>query len=77
MRRIHNYMKETGAFKQDLSDYREIRFPPYSAWMVFTDGISHAALTGQYAFVSTALIPLANCRDFNRTPFGILSAANG
>jgi len=75
MRRIHNYMKETPAFKEDLSDYREIRFPPMSAWMVFTDGISHAALTGQYAFISTALIPLENCRSPERTPFGILAAS--
>ncbi|MGD8341182.1 MAG: Kdo hydroxylase family protein [Gammaproteobacteria bacterium] len=77
MRRIHNYMKETTAFKQDEADLQEVRFPPYSAWMVFTDGISHAALTGQYAFISTALIPLENCRNFDRTPFGILAAASG
>jgi hypothetical protein len=77
MRRIHNYMKETSSFRDDSSDYREIRFPPMSAWMVFTDGISHAALSGQYAFVSTALIPLANCRRFERTPYGILAAASG
>lgn len=77
MRRIHNYMKEAEAFRSDDSDYQEIRFPPYSAWMVFTDGISHAALTGQYAFISTALIPLANCRRYERTPFGILAQANG
>jgi len=77
MRRIHNYMKEAPAFAESRSDYQEIRFPPMSAWMVFTDGISHAALTGQYAFVSTALIPLENCRDINRTPYGILAAANG
>jgi hypothetical protein len=77
MRRIHNYMKENPTFKQDATDYQEIRFPPFSAWMVFTDGISHAALTGQYAFISTALIPLANCRNFARTPFGILAAAGG
>jgi len=77
MRRIHNYMKETESFKTDVADYQEIRFPPYSAWMVFTDGISHAALTGQYAFISTALIPLQNCRNFARTPFGILAQASG
>ena len=73
MRRIHNYMKETDSFRRDRSDYREIRFPPFSAWMVFTDGISHAALAGQYAFVSTAIIPLQNCRRFERTPYGILA----
>ena len=76
MRRIHNHMKQDATFRQDQTDYQEIRFPPGSAWMVFTDGISHAALTGQYAFISTALIPLENCRNFDRTPFGILSAAS-
>jgi len=75
MRRIHNYMKENADFRNDTSDYREIHFPPLSAWMVFTDGISHAVLTGQHAFVTTALIPLANCRHFETTPFGILAAA--
>jgi hypothetical protein len=77
MRRIHNYMKETPAFRESRTDYQEIHFPPLSAWMVFTDGISHAALTGQYALVSTAIIPLKNCRDIKRTPYGILAAANG
>jgi hypothetical protein len=77
MRRIHNCMKETPAFRDDCSDYQQIQFPPFSAWMVFTDGISHAALSGQYAFVSTALIPLENCRHFERTPFGILAGEGG
>jgi hypothetical protein len=76
MRRIHNYMKETPSFKQDETDFQEVRFPPFSAWMVFTDGISHAALTGQYAFISTALIPLDNCRSLDRTPYGILAGAS-
>jgi hypothetical protein len=77
MRRIHNYMKETPEFRESRDDYQEIHFPPLSAWMVFTDGISHAALTGQYALISTAIIPLKNCRDIKRTPYGILAASNG
>ena len=59
MRRIHNRMKESDGFRGNDADYREIHFPPMSAWMVFTDGISHSVLTGQYAFVTTALVPLA------------------
>jgi hypothetical protein len=73
MRRIHNYMKETVAFIEDLEDYKEIHFPPMSAWMVFTDGISHSVLSGQFALVTTALIPLANCRNQELTPYGILA----
>lgn len=74
MRRIHNCMKENPAFRDDPSDFREIRFPPMSAWMVFTDGISHSVLTGQYAFVTTALVPLENCRSPEHSPYGILAA---
>jgi hypothetical protein len=73
MRRIHNHMKESESFRSDNQDYRQIRFPPMSAWMVFTDGISHSVVTGQYAFVTTALIPLRNCRVPEISPYGILA----
>jgi hypothetical protein len=73
MRRIHNYMKETPAFRDSRVGYREIRFPPMSAWMVFTDGISHSVLTGQYALVTTVLVPLANCRLPALAPYHVLA----
>ncbi|HEX6998032.1 MAG TPA: Kdo hydroxylase family protein [Gammaproteobacteria bacterium] len=72
MRRIHNYMKENEAFRSSRLGYQEIRFPPLSAWMVFTDGISHSVLTGQYALVTTLLVPLANCRRPELAPYKIL-----
>lgn len=74
MRRIHNRMKESDTFRANDVDYREIRFPPMSAWMVFTDGISHSVLTGQHAFVTTALVPLENCRIPELSPYHILAA---
>jgi hypothetical protein len=74
MRRIHNCMKEDPRFRDDPTDYREIHFPPMSAWMVFTDGISHSVLRGQHAFVTTALVPLANCRLPELSPYRILAA---
>ena len=76
MRRIHNYMKESPEFRDDLSDYREIRFPPLSAWSAFTDGISHSVVSGQYSFVTTILIPLKNCRSPELAPYHILAAAD-
>ena len=75
MRRIHNYMKETEQFRSDLTNYEELRFPPLSAWMVFTDGASHSVLSGQHAFVTTILIPLKNCRQLELSPYYILDAA--
>lgn len=74
MRRIHNYMKEREQFRDGKADYREIRFPPMSAWMVFTDGVSHSVLEGQHALVTTALIPLENCRIPELAPYYVLAA---
>jgi hypothetical protein len=73
MRRIHNYMKENPAFRDSREGYQEIHFPPLSAWMVFTDGISHSVLTGQHALVTTVLIPLANCRNAELAPYRVLA----
>ncbi len=73
MRRIHNYMKENPSFRDNPDGYQEIHFPPKSAWMVFTDGISHSVLTGQHALVTTGLIPLANCRIPELSPYQVLA----
>ena len=73
MRRIHNFMKENQGFRDSPQGYQEIHFPPLSAWMVFTDGISHSVLTGQHALVTTVLIPLANCRIPELSPYQVLA----
>jgi hypothetical protein len=73
MRRIHNFMKENPSFRDNPAGYQEIHFPPLSAWMVFTDGISHSVLTGQHALVTTVLIPLANCRQPELSPYRVLA----
>jgi hypothetical protein len=73
MRRIHNYMKENPAVRDSREGYREIHFPPLSAWMVFTDGISHSVLTGQHALVTTVIVPLENARTPELAPFNVLA----
>ncbi|MCA1825373.1 MAG: Kdo hydroxylase family protein [Myxococcales bacterium] len=60
MRRFHNWMKETPAFQH--GPVERFSFPPYSAWMVLTDGVSHACIEGQHALVDTFIVPLRNCR---------------
>jgi 3-deoxy-D-manno-octulosonic acid hydroxylase-like protein len=60
MRRFHNWMKDTPAFQQGPT--QRFAFPPLSAWMVLTDGVSHACIEGQHALVDTFLVPLRNCR---------------
>jgi hypothetical protein len=72
MRRFHNFMKDSSVFQQSLQGHQEFRFKPHTAWMVFTDMVSHACLSGQFAFVSTFIVPLGNCRYPELSPFHIL-----
>lgn len=73
MRRLHNYMKDAPAFQQDGRGYEEIRFPPYSSWMVFTDSVSHASLSGQYALVTTVIVRRKYMRQPEYAPFSVLA----
>src|SRR2546423_1028924 len=53
MRRFHNFMKDSAAFRDGRDGYEEFSFPPFSSWMVLTDTRSHACVSGQHAFVDT------------------------
>jgi hypothetical protein len=73
MRQFHNFMKDTPAFQTSTEGREEFVFKPFSAWMVLTDAVSHACVSGQHALVDTFLIPLANCRELDQTPLHILA----
>ena len=55
MLKIHHAMKEDAAFQQTCRKDRW-EFPAGSTWIVFTDGASHACLSGQYALEQTFII---------------------
>ena len=52
---FHDYLKKNGAYQRDCPKYR-FHFPPGSAWMVFTDVVPHAVLSGQYAVEQTFIV---------------------
>ncbi|MGH8530246.1 MAG: Kdo hydroxylase family protein [Nevskiales bacterium] len=72
MRRFHNYMKDTPEFQNTSVGHQEFRFKPYSAWMTFTDMVSHACIEGQHAFADTFVVPLDSCRLKEVAPYYIL-----
>ena len=72
MRRFHNYMKDTPSFQSMADNHREFRFKPFTAWMVFTDMVSHACIEGQFAFIDTFVIRLRSCRLPDMAPIHIL-----
>jgi len=53
---LHDWLKENSDFQKN-SPKQELVFPPGSAWMVYTDGVPHAAMSGQYALEQTFIIP--------------------
>jgi len=56
MLKMHNFLKENSEFQKNCpKDAWE--FPPNSCWAVYTDLVSHAALSGQYALEQTLIIP--------------------
>ena len=56
MLRFHDFMKENREFQANCSKVR-MEFPPMATWIVFTDGVAHAAMSGQFAIEQTLLIP--------------------
>ncbi len=76
MMRFHNFLKENAAFQRDCEKaYWE--FPPGSSWMVYTDTVSHAVLSGQYALEQTLLVaPEAMVRP-EIAPLGVLEQLSG
>lgn len=74
MRRLHNYMKDDEGFKQDPRGYQEVRFPPYSSWMVFADSVSHACVSGQFASITTFIVRREQMRHPECSPFNVLMA---
>jgi hypothetical protein len=73
MRKFHNFMKDTPSFQTDPDGRIEIRFEPMSAWMVLTDMVSHACLSGQHCLNYTALLPLEDCQHPELAPYNILA----
>lgn len=53
---LHDWLKENADFQQN-SPKQEMVFPPGCTWMVYTDGVPHAVLSGRYAMEQTFIIP--------------------
>jgi 3-deoxy-D-manno-oct-2-ulosonic acid (Kdo) hydroxylase len=76
MHRCHNAMKEDANFQENTPKHRW-EFPPNSSWMVFTDCVSHAVLSGQYALEQTLIVPTAALVEPQRSPLAILESLTG
>jgi 3-deoxy-D-manno-oct-2-ulosonic acid (Kdo) hydroxylase len=58
MLHFHDYLKEHGDYQTKWPKTR-IEFPPNSTWLVYTDTVPHAVLSGQFALEQTFIIPVS------------------
>lgn len=57
MLQLHDRMKLDDQYQQKVRK-QTIDFPSQSTWIVFTDSVSHAALSGQYLLEQTFYLPI-------------------
>ena len=58
MLRFHDYLKESSDFQRQGTKV-PTDFPPSSTWIVFTDAVPHAVLSGRLALEQTFIIPVS------------------
>lgn len=67
MLHLHDSMKLDEAYQQDVSKTL-VEFPTGSLWFVYTDLVSHAALSGQFALEQTFYLPPEAMQDSHLSP---------
>ena len=70
---FHDYLKFNADYQRDCPKYR-FEFPPDSTWMVFTDVVPHAVLSGQYALEQTVIVSRQSLLRQEHAPIAILEA---
>jgi hypothetical protein len=73
---FHDYLKFNGDYQQSCAKYR-FEFPPDSTWMVFTDVVPHAVLSGRYALEQTVIVGRDSLAKRESAPIEILQALCG
>ncbi len=73
---FHDYLKFNGEYQQSCAKYR-FEFPPDATWMVFTDVVPHAVLSGQYALEQTVIVARESLAARENAPIEILQGICG
>ena len=71
MLHFHDWLKENGEFQKNCPK-TAIDFPPGSSWLVYTDQVPHAVLTGQFALEQTFIVHLDGMVTPERAPISVL-----
>lgn len=73
---FHHYLKNNRQF-QSGSPKSRWEFPPGSTWLVFTDMVPHAVLSGRFALEQTFLVARESLLFPERAPYRVLEKLSG
>ncbi|MDQ2945476.1 MAG: Kdo hydroxylase family protein [Acidobacteriota bacterium] len=73
---FHDYLKGNAEYQRDCPKYR-FEFPPNTTWMVFTDVVPHAVLSGRFAIEQTFIIARSSLANPSHAPASILETLSG
>lgn len=76
MHKLHNAMKADLEY-QKYASQEDVYFPPGSTWLVFSDQVSHAAMSGQFMLEQTFYLQVKDMADENKSPLRILERKVG
>jgi hypothetical protein len=76
MTKFHDYLKSSSEV-QGSPERERIRFPPGSSWIVMTDAVSHAVLSGQFALEQTVIVERRALAAPETAPAAILERLAG
>lgn len=71
MLKFHDYLKENNDYQTKWPKTR-LEFPAGSTWMVYTDQVPHAAMSGQFMTEQTFIIPVKAMVTPERCPLRVL-----
>ncbi len=76
MLKLHDRAKSDDDW-QRAAPAADLRLPAGSTWVVFTDAVMHAALSGRHAFEQTYLLPVAAMKQEAGAPLRVLEKIAG
>ena len=73
---IHDRMKADQGYQAQVPQTK-LSIPPGTTWACFTDSVSHAATSGQFAFEQTFYLPVSAMNDPELSPLRVLERLTG
>jgi hypothetical protein len=73
---IHDRMKADRGYQSQVLQ-TQLAIAPGATWACYTDSVSHAAMSGQFAFEQTFYLPVSAMKDPERSPLRVLERLVG